>query len=104
MFIGFELFSSSLYRNSISSDKGVEAAVSKAGRALSIDGDAEDPKQPPVRSGMSWQTTSYFLIAQMAGAGFLSLPMALANTGTKTRAKKYLNAHWGFKMYIVQVI
>ncbi|KAF2363943.1 Amino acid transporter transmembrane domain, partial [Trinorchestia longiramus] len=33
------------------------------------------------RDGMSWHLTSFFLIAQMAGAGFLSLPMALNNTG-----------------------
>jgi len=33
------------------------------------------------RGGMSWTTTAYFLVAQMAGAGFLSLPGALRDTG-----------------------
>ena len=43
-------------------------------------GALEAGMKPP--EGMSWQKTSFFLIAQMAGAGFLSLPSALENTGT----------------------
>ncbi|XP_068244512.1 uncharacterized protein [Palaemon carinicauda] len=40
----------------------------------------EDPGSAP-RTGLGMPMTAFFLIAQMAGAGFLSLPKALANTG-----------------------
>lgn len=33
------------------------------------------------KEGLGMWMTSFFLIAQMAGAGFLSLPKALSNTG-----------------------
>jgi len=43
---------------------------------------AEKGEQPPHRGGgISWTVTAFFLIAQMAGAGFLSLPGALRDTG-----------------------
>lgn len=46
------------------------------------DGGGGGPIKATLRSGLSWKMTAYFLIAQMAGAGFLSLPMALNNTGS----------------------
>lgn len=73
--------------SSISSVSSVLKSVSNIGgdgikTALGLgsnDGPIDTSKN--IRSGLSWGMTAFFLIAQMAGAGFLSLPNALANTG-----------------------
>ena len=45
-------------------------------------GDGGDSEQGGTQQkGLGVAMTSFFLVAQMAGAGFLSLPKALANTG-----------------------
>ena len=38
----------------------------------------------PEGKGMNFLTTTLFLIAQMAGVGFLALPNAVADTGEHT--------------------
>ena len=38
---------------------------------------------PQRKKALSMGMTAFFLIAQMAGAGFLALPRALANTGER---------------------
>ena len=35
------------------------------------------------KKGMSWPLAAFFLFTQIAGAGFLLLPSALANTGER---------------------
>lgn len=44
-------------------------------------GDAEGGEGAAPRGGMGWEMTAFFLVAQMAGAGFLSLPKGVANSG-----------------------
>ena len=42
---------------------------------------SDPPADKKAKSGLGYATTALFLITQMAGAGFLSLPRATANTG-----------------------
>ena len=46
-----------------------------------FNGRAPSEKQNSGRSGMNYWVTAFFLVAQMAGAGFLALPKAFANCG-----------------------
>ncbi|XP_037788594.1 amino acid transporter AVT1D-like isoform X2 [Penaeus monodon] len=66
----------SVSKKSISSISG---SISEKGASLSITGVEEDVKAG--KKGLSTGMTSFFLVAQMAGAGFLALPRALADTG-----------------------
>lgn len=66
----------SVSRKSITSISG---SISEKGESLSIPGVEEDVKAS--KKGLSFDMTSFFLVAQMAGAGFLALPRALADTG-----------------------
>ncbi|XP_047477139.1 amino acid transporter AVT1B-like isoform X1 [Penaeus chinensis] len=57
---------------------------SKRSSVSTISGSVARMEAEPVgekKKGLGMWMTSFFLIAQMAGAGFLSLPKALANTG-----------------------
>ncbi|XP_063606378.1 uncharacterized protein LOC134781217 [Penaeus indicus] len=66
----------SVSKKSISSISG---SISEKEASYSITGVEEDVKAS--KKGLSFGMTSFFLVAQMAGAGFLALPRALADTG-----------------------
>ncbi|KAA0203467.1 amino acid transporter ANT1-like [Hyalella azteca] len=66
-------------RSSVSSASSNGSSLSSApSKGAASDGGQQAPAE---RTGISWPMASFFLLAQMAGAGFLSLPMALNNTG-----------------------
>ncbi|XP_047477832.1 amino acid transporter AVT1D-like [Penaeus chinensis] len=66
----------SVSKKSISSISG---SISEKEASHSITGVEEDGEAS--KKGLSFGMTSFFLVAQMAGAGFLALPRALADTG-----------------------
>lgn len=49
---------------------------------MSVSGSIDLPKGvPEVKGGINVWTAGIFLVAEMAGAGFLALPSAVASTG-----------------------
>jgi len=57
-------------------DVGVGESMGNSGDKL-----AEKGEEPERKAGLSFGMASFFMVAQMAGAGFLSLPKAVANAG-----------------------
>ena len=53
------------------------------GMGKSTDQLTED--KPQSKKGLGYLMTSFFLIAQMAGAGFLALPRAMADAGITSK-------------------
>lgn len=59
----------------------VEGALPLKSEAEGEGGKGDGGGGEGLSKGLGFGMTSFFLIAQMAGAGFLSLPKAVANTG-----------------------